>query len=84
MCTLSVLEMKEKCNIECFREFTQGLLSEKHQEQKLQCSRLALVAPNVMYSLACKLILSDLPEHRKDRPHNLRKCIAKQQLKSLH
>ena len=65
--------MKEKCNYECFRQFTHDLLSVTPQQQKAHCSRLAMVAPNVMYSLACKLIISDMPEHKKQRPHNLRK-----------
>ena len=71
-----LVELKEKCNDDCFRQFTQGLLSVKTEEQKFHCSRLASIAPNVMHSLACKLILSDLPEHKNKRPHNLRKyCI---------
>ncbi len=73
--------LAEPCNEACFKEFTSGLLrSGNPREQDAQCVRVGQVAPNVMYSLACRVVLSDLPEHRKRRAHSYREYCGDGQL----
>ncbi len=63
---------KVKCNEQCFKTFTSDLYSTNPATRASACPKLDIMAGNIMHSLACKHILSDLDTHKQSRPHGQR------------
>jgi hypothetical protein len=64
-------EKEDKCDDECFDKFYDDLVGTKHEHNKNEeCSKI-LDYSGHMFSLACRLVISDLDadvEHRRSNP----------------